>query len=321
MIPEFSGDFMQWLRGFYFTAQTGSMTAAADLMNRNQSAITHQIKCLEEELGVKLFSGSKGKRTLTNEGKHLFSKAVHIFEVISEVKENIGTVSEGLTGEINIAAFYTFMEFYLPQQVAAFCAKHPDIKFRINGGSLRETLFEKIYSRQVDFGLMVIESYPPEFKVDPLFCSDMVLISPTSGPYAVPQLPSLEQLTQLPFIYHPDNSSLEPFVQHQFARHGLTLRAGHMVSHCGALKKYVAQGMGVAIIDGFACTQEDRLSLNIVSLASFFPQRSFGIVRRRDMYMAEHVEAFLRFLMNNSGGNGESCAPDMSGGETPAGKQ
>ncbi|MDL2307431.1 LysR family transcriptional regulator substrate-binding protein, partial [Desulfovibrio sp. OttesenSCG-928-C06] len=182
---------------------------------------------------------------------------------------------------------------------------------RINGGSLRENLFEKIYSRQVDFGLMVIESYPPEFKVDPLFCSDMVLISPTSGPYAVPQLPSLEQLTQLPFIYHPDNSSLEPFIQHQFARHGLTLRAGHMVSHCGALKKYVAQGMGVAIIDGFACTQEDRLSLNIVSLASFFPQRSFGIVRRRDMYMAEHVEAFLRFLLNNSGGNGESCAPDM----------
>ncbi|MDL2307428.1 LysR family transcriptional regulator [Desulfovibrio sp. OttesenSCG-928-C06] len=113
MIPEFSGDFMQWLRGFYYTAQTGSMTAAAELMNRNQSAITHQIKCLEEELGVKLFSGSKGKRTLTNEGKHLFSKAVHIFEVISEVKDNIGTVSEGLTGEINIAAFYTFMEFYL----------------------------------------------------------------------------------------------------------------------------------------------------------------------------------------------------------------
>jgi len=300
MIPEFSGDFIQWLRGFYYTAQTGSMTAASELMNRNQSAITHQIKSLEDELGVKLFSGSKGKRTLTNEGKHLLAKAMQIFGVVSEIVENIGQVADDLTGEITIACFYTLMEYYLPEKLTEFGARNPEVSFRLSGSSQRETVFEKIYSREYDFGLMSVEGAPSEFEVDPLFSSEMVLISPLNGPWAVPHLPSLERLAQLPFISHPDNSSLEPFLQHQFARLGLSLRSKHMVSHCGALKEYAVRGLGVAILDRFVCLPEDYQRLNIVSLDAFFPKRTFGVVRRREMYLPGHVASFLKYLLANS---------------------
>ena len=299
MIHEFSGDFIQWLRGFYYTTQTGSMTAASELMNRNQSTITHQIKCLEDELGVKLFTGSKGKRTLTSEGKLLLSKSVQIFGVLSEIVENIGQVADNFSGEITMACFYTLMEFYLPDKVAEFNARNPEVNVRLTGSSQREMVFEKIYSREYDFGLMSIESVPPEFEVEPLFSSDMVLISPLSGPWAEYQLPSLERLAQLPFISHPETSSLEPFLQHQFARLGLALRTRHMVSHCGALKSYVAKGLGVAIVDRFICTPEDYERMNIVSLDLFFPKRTFGIIRRREMYLSAHVEAFLKYLKNN----------------------
>ena len=46
MIEEFNGDFLQWIRGFYYVARTGSITRAARKMNRSQSSVSYQIQCL-----------------------------------------------------------------------------------------------------------------------------------------------------------------------------------------------------------------------------------------------------------------------------------
>lgn len=312
MIPEFNGDFIQWLRGFYYTALTGSMTAAAEQMKRNQSAITHQIKSLEEELGVKLFTGTKAKRSLTKSGRHLLAKAEQIFGLVSEVVDSVGMVEEMLAGEITISAFFTMMEYYLPDKMAEFSRRNPDVSIRMTGSSDLDSVFEKIYSREYDCGMLSIGSIPSEFLVDELFVSDVVLVSPPEGPWAVKHLPTLERLSRLPFISHPDNSSLEPYLRHHFSRLGLTFKPKHMVSHCGAIKEYVARGFGVAFLDRFICQPGDYGRMNVVSMESFFPNRSFGIVRRRETYVPAHVEAFVGYLLENS-----SC-PTLAGISLPA---
>ena len=48
MIEELNGDLLQWLRGFYYVSQTGSIRRAAQMMNRNPSTISYQIRSLEE---------------------------------------------------------------------------------------------------------------------------------------------------------------------------------------------------------------------------------------------------------------------------------
>ena len=55
MIEELGGDFFQQLRGFYYTARTGSVRKAAQLMNRNPSTISWQIRQLEQQLDTVLF--------------------------------------------------------------------------------------------------------------------------------------------------------------------------------------------------------------------------------------------------------------------------
>ena len=55
MIKEMGGDYLQWLRGFYQVAKTGSFSMAGREIGRNQPTISHQIKCLEKEYGVTLF--------------------------------------------------------------------------------------------------------------------------------------------------------------------------------------------------------------------------------------------------------------------------
>lgn len=296
MLSEFSGDLIQWLRGFYYTAQTGSMTAAAELMNRNQSTITHQVKSLEAHLGVKLFSGRKGKRALTPEGQFLFARCLDVFSTLNDIQAGIGAARGELQGEVSIMAFYTVMEYWLPERIAAFHAIHPKVRFNINGGYQRDQILSMLYSRECDLAFMSTDNIPPDLQAETILESELVLVSPRSGPLAVPSLPALEYLAQLPFLSHPDNSALQSFMQRNLARHGLDLRTAHIVSHCSALKRYVTLGMGVAVLDRFVLEPEDEGRFYCVPLSNYFPKRGFGLIRKRDSFLSAQAEAFIRYL-------------------------
>ena len=72
MIEELSGDFFQQLRGFYYTAHTGSIRKAAQLMNRNPSTISWQIRQLEQQLNTVLFDRYMKRLRITPEGERAF---------------------------------------------------------------------------------------------------------------------------------------------------------------------------------------------------------------------------------------------------------
>lgn len=73
MLEELNGDFLQWLRGFYYVAKTGSIRKAAEFMHRNPSTISYQIRALEQELNTVLFDRYKKTLRITPEGKKLLA--------------------------------------------------------------------------------------------------------------------------------------------------------------------------------------------------------------------------------------------------------
>ena len=115
MIEEFGGDFIQWLRGFYFVAKSESVTQAAMEMGRNQPTVSLQIKSLEREFGIKLFDRSKGAMKLTLEGKYLLEKTIAMFEIVKEVRDRFDFEREELKGVVTIASTHALNRFYLPE--------------------------------------------------------------------------------------------------------------------------------------------------------------------------------------------------------------
>ena len=89
MIEELGGDFFQHLRGFYFTAKTGSIRKAAQLMNRNPSTISWQIRQLEQQLDTVLFDRYMKRLRITPEGERLLSWTISTFELLRSMKSDI----------------------------------------------------------------------------------------------------------------------------------------------------------------------------------------------------------------------------------------
>ncbi len=120
MIDEISGDFFQWMRGFYFVAKEGSVRQAAVAMGRENSTISRQIQCLEKELGVSLFDRSSGKMLLTPKGKILQEEAVALFENVKRIKGELKDEEINYRGKLVIAAMSSIMRSVLQPYIEDF---------------------------------------------------------------------------------------------------------------------------------------------------------------------------------------------------------
>jgi DNA-binding transcriptional LysR family regulator len=296
MIEQMSGDFLQWLRGFYYVAECGSVTKAAAAMGREQPTVTHQIKSLEKEFGVTLFDRSSGSMKLTPEGRVLLEKSISVFEVIRSIKSELMGEQVEFEGNIVIAASHTVVDSFLPSYVEKFRKIHPRVKFHMQGGFL-ETVLDRVESAEADFGISYIESSVPDsMAYHVLFETGMKLIAPKNNSFFQNSSPTLRQIAQVPLILFSRAGSIETSVEKRFSE--ASLKPDIVMTHNNSIsiKQYVRQGVGASLVSGYAITPEDEKTLDIYPMDRYFPKRRYAILLRKKKYFPLPVKAFLRSI-------------------------
>ena len=118
------------LKSFIAIAETGTFSHAADTVGRTQSALSLQIKKLEEHLGCELFARTSRKVALTEQGEIFLGYAKRIvqlqWEVYSRLKE------PDIEGEIRLGTPEDFATHYLPEVLALFRKHHPRIQLNVS---------------------------------------------------------------------------------------------------------------------------------------------------------------------------------------------
>ena len=296
MIPELGGDLIQWLRGFYYTVQTGSMSAASAKMRRNQPTLSYQIKCLEEFFGITLFDRSKGKQQLTPDGEYLLEKAISMFEIIQECQDTFTNASQNLKGEINIYTYHTVLKYFLSSTAAEFYQAHPAIQFRLGVNSTSQ-IIQRVESAECDFGIACTDDIKKDLDCEHLFSAKLFLIAPPDGPFAISELPDLKAISQMPFLaFSQRGGSLMKLINNRFEQEDLKLNIVLELNHMELIKNFTSAGFGVSIVDEFALSEEDKNILRAFPITHYFPARHFGIVRRKNAYTSPQVRAFIRLL-------------------------
>lgn len=298
MIQEFGGDFLQWLRGFYYVATTGSVSTASKSMGRNQPAISHQIKSLEEELKVTLFDRSKGKMALTYEGHELLEKTISIFEIIKEVRAELGRDNMDISGAISIATTHAVNLYYLPGYIVPFQRKHRHVFFDIKGGPL-QTIMDNVEASDVDFGIASFIEVPDFVTYEELFKTRLVLIAPQYDVFEIGQQLTLEKLKTLPILTPPQSSTIYTLMKNLALTENFDWNVVQTLNAFSLVKRYVQLGFGVGIIDEYAIS-EDRDTFSVYPLDEFFEPRSYGVVARKRKYMSPQVKTFINSLKSTT---------------------
>jgi DNA-binding transcriptional LysR family regulator len=117
------------LKSFIKLAETGNFTHAAEAVGRTQSALSQQIKKLEENVGCVLFRRGKRALTLTESGELFLGYAKHMMQLHLEVYSRLR--EPDIEGEIRLGTPEDFATHYLPNVLASFRAHHPRVQLNV----------------------------------------------------------------------------------------------------------------------------------------------------------------------------------------------
>jgi DNA-binding transcriptional LysR family regulator len=181
-----------------------------------------------------------------------------------------------------------------------FVDKHPNVKLDVVGGGL-EMILDRVNSADVDFGIANLPNIPDTFRYHELFETRLKLIAPKKNPFFKGKRLTLEMISKAPLISFPHSSTLRPFIEKRFSENELELNVVLVLNNYDSVKKYVALGLGVSILDDYALTENDKKDLQIYSLDRFFEKRSYGIIRRKRKYLSPPAKAFIRGIKPDLG--------------------
>ena len=118
------------LRYFLAVAEEGNITWAAELLRISLPTLSRQLRQLEEELGVTLFTRGRHNITLTDEGRLLCERARSIVELADKTERDVSNVSHaGLEGDVSVCCGETRGVEYLTSCMAGFRRAHPRVRF------------------------------------------------------------------------------------------------------------------------------------------------------------------------------------------------
>jgi LysR family glycine cleavage system transcriptional activator len=132
------------LRAFDATARHLTVVKAADELHVTPSAVSHQLRTLEDALGVQLFSRSKTRLKLTSHGEALLPSVRSAFQLIANAAARLG--DPVIAGNLVVSAPVGFSSRVLTRHIGEFLSAHPDVQFRL----VASNDDREVYSPSVD---------------------------------------------------------------------------------------------------------------------------------------------------------------------------
>jgi len=119
-----------------------------------------------------------------------------------------------------------------------------------------------------------------------LFETGMKLIAPKKGRYFAGKRPTLEEIANCPLIVFSLSGSIDPFLEKRFTEEKLSPNIIMTHNNFASVKKYVAKGMGVALLSGYAVSEEDRKNIDVFSMDhSLFKKKIWNNIKETKIYL------------------------------------
>jgi len=153
----------------------GSVTKASERLFLSQPALSHQLKKLEEGIGLKVFNRLNKKLTLTETGQVLFKTSEKLLASIELLHRELDDIKKGEQKKIRLSTECYTCYHWLPGVVKRFKDHHPDINVQINIEATKEPL-QFLLEGKIDMAIVSSKMNNPSIHFEPLITDEMVVI-------------------------------------------------------------------------------------------------------------------------------------------------
>jgi DNA-binding transcriptional LysR family regulator len=290
---------MEWqqLRGFCQVAKLGSFTKAAEATFRTQSALSQQVKALEDELGSRLLERlGKRRLKLTSAGEKLLACAQGLLAQWDALQDDLRRLQGRPQGPLSLAAPFTTLYHLFPGVLQAYPRRFPQVRLSILDRSQKEVI-DLVRRGDIDFGLALESLAPGDLAVRRWQEVEMVLMTPREHPLARLKLVTVAEICRYPLILPPRGQPSRQTMETLFQKQGLDYRVVMESSNVELSSLYVELGLGIS----FATITRDfpragQRSLTFLPMSHYVAPDFIAVILRQDKTMSTHLRAFLDLL-------------------------
>lgn len=279
---------------FVATAETGSITLAAERVNISQPSISSAITALEEAYGIQLFIRHHAQGlSLTAEGQRFLREARMLLLQAEEVENAAQMISARVAGPLEIGCLSTLFPLVIPELLTQFRARHEDARIFALAGNQAE-LFEHMRSGRIATVLTYDMSLPPDFEFLPLAPLPPYAFVGASHPFARRRSVALRELADDPFLLLDLPLSRDYFLS-LFRQAGVNPNVTGRYAYIDVIRSLVARGEGYSLANAQprnTATLDGR-KLTYLALEDSLRPLDYGLVLLKGLRRTPTVEAFI----------------------------
>lgn len=287
------------LQYFLTVAEEGQITKAAKKLCIAQPPLTHQLKTLEEELGVQLIKKIGRNIQLTEAGYALRDSGEQILELVNKAQKELKDIDQGETGTLAIGSVTAWGATVLPDQIFNYSLKYPKIRFRIYEGD-NHKITNLLSNGVIEVGVVLVPVDTSIYESIRLPSDPMVAaMNEKWDDYPESSSISLKELSSKPLILHRLSERITTYYQEQ------NLKPNIICIHTDirSMLALASTGLGVTIVPKSSASLKQDNTLIYKEITDPTLPLAVNIIWKRNRYLSTIAKNFLGMFTADATGN------------------
>lgn len=235
------------LKAFVAIAEEKTFTAGAKRVHVTQAAVSMQIRQLEEEIGLPVFTRTPRRVILTEAGEYLLERARKILREHDSALEELAEIAGAEYGRLRIgSASAMFVTEQLPSILEKLKKKYANAEVSVSSGT-SQILVDKILQGEIDVAFVSLPIENTNIQTELLYVDEIVAIAHPSHPLAQKKYISAAKLAGENLILGEHGGNTRRLIDDFFDEHKLKPHIVMELSRQEAINKMVENNMGVGI--------------------------------------------------------------------------
>jgi len=287
-------DFDQ-LTTFVQVAKLKSFSKAGQKVFRSQSAVSAQIRQLEQAYKAKLLDRSAKSVELTPAGVVLFDYAERLLRLRDESVQIVADRGSVVQGPVMFGANEATCLYLLPDMLSEFKRRYPLVHISIYR-NFSHKILQRLEDGSLDLGIVTLPVKSPNLKMHVINRDRLRFMVSTKNPPSQRTHVTLEEIASAPLIF-PRTGYTRQVLDKLFRPHRSRLQIAMELPSIGMIKTFVAADVGISIIsESFARDQVKTGEVKLLTVEGVDLWRELALVYRRDRSLPRAVKALINMI-------------------------
>lgn len=293
---------IETLKVFCDLVDLQSFSLAAERNFITQSAVSQQIRSLEEKFKRKLLERVRGRRDvkLTSAGEVFYREAKTVLAAYDQLHESLRGLVGKIGGTVKVACTYSVGLHEMPAKVGEFMSKFPSARIDLEY-SRTTRVVRDVLNGSVELGILAFPDPRRGLTIRQMPTDRMVLVCPPDHKFASRAQIKTKELNGIDFVHFERDTPTRKATDKILKAAGVEVKKIAEFDNIETIKRAVEVGFGVAVLPMPAVVDEEKAGrLAVIKLAEKDWIRPVGVIHRSDRNLSLAAKKFVQLLETNA---------------------